>query len=159
MEEQFKEYQNRKILDKVCSIHNVNYWQISTPIRRSDERKLQEFCPECVRENIQREEQELANEATNQQVYQKTYHVLMRDSVIPDELKTATFDNFIVETQEEKQLLAFAQNQVKKYLEGMNGNTLITGSTGVGKSHLSSLWLKLSTRATRLKMSLKACCL
>ena len=45
MEEQFKEYQNRKILDKVCSIHNVNYWQISTPIRGSDERKLQVLEP------------------------------------------------------------------------------------------------------------------
>lgn len=151
MKEQFKEYQNRKILDKVCSIHNVNYWQISIPIRGSDERKLQEFCPECVRENIQREEQELANEATNQQVYQKTYHVLMRDSVIPDELKTATFDNFIVETQEEKQLLAFAQNQVKKYLEGMNGNTLVTGSTGVGKSHLSVAMAKAINEGSKAK--------
>ena len=75
----------------------------------------------------------------------------MRDSVIPDELKTATFDNFIVETQEEKQLLAFAQNQVKKYLEGMNGNTLITGSTGVGKSHLSVAMAKAINEGSKAK--------
>ena len=61
----------------------------------------------------------------------------MRDSTIPRELKEASFENFIAETAEEKQLLAFAREQVDKYLDGMTGNTLFTGSTGIGKSHLS----------------------
>ena len=61
----------------------------------------------------------------------------MRDSTIPRELKEASFENFIAETAEEKQLLAFAKGQVDKYLDGMTGNTLFTGSTGIGKSHLS----------------------
>ena len=73
----------------------------------------------------------------NAETYLKTYNVLMRDSTIPRELKEASFENFIAETAEKKQLLAFAREQVDKYLDGMTGNTLFTGSTGIGKSHLS----------------------
>lgn len=137
MEQKFKEFNNKKIIDKVCETHQVNYWQISTPIRGSSERRLQEFCPECAREGIQQKKQELIKEQVNKQAYIKTYDVLMRDSLIPSELRGATFENFIVSTTEEQQMLDFVKEQVKKYLNGMTGNTLITDSTGIGKSHLS----------------------
>ncbi|VDZ41446.1 ATP-binding protein [Streptococcus dysgalactiae] len=137
MEQKFKEFNNKKIIDKVCETHQVNYWQISTPIRGSSERRLQEFCPECAREGIQQKKQELIKEQVNKQAYIKTYDVLIRDSLIPSELRGATFENFIVSTTEEQQMLDFVKEQVKKYLNGMTGNTLITGSTGIGKSHLS----------------------
>ena len=137
MENKFEQYNNRKISDKVCEVHKVNYWQISTPIRGSKARSIQEFCPECCQEQIDRQEQEGVNNSLNAETYLKTYNVLMRDSTIPRELKEASFENFIAETAEEKQLLAFAREQVDKYLDGMTGNTLFTGSTGIGKSHLS----------------------
>ena len=137
MENKFEQYNNRKISDKVCEIHKVNYWKISTPIRGSKERSKQEFCPECIKELIERQDREGVDNSLNAETYLKTYHVLMRDSTIPRELKEASFENFIVETAEEKQLLAFAREQVDKYLDGMTGNTLFTGSTGIGKSHLS----------------------
>lgn len=137
MENKFEQYNNRKISNKVCEIHKVNYWKISTPIRGSKERSIQEFCPECCQEQIDRQEQEGVNNSLNAEIYLKTYNVLMRDSTIPRELKEASFENFIADTAEEKQLLAFAREQVDKYLDGMTGNTLFTGSTGIGKSHLS----------------------
>ena len=137
MENNFEQYNNRKISDKVCEIHKVNYWKISTPIRGSKERSIQEFCPECTKELIERRDREGVDKALNVETYMKTYNVLMRDSTIPRELKEASFENFIAETAEEKQLLAFAREQVDKYLDGMTGNTLFTGSTGIGKSHLS----------------------
>ena len=137
MENKFEQYNNRKISNKVCEIHKVNYWKISTPIRGSKERSIQEFCPECCQEQIDRQEQEGVNNSLNAEIYLKTYNVLMRDSTIPRELKEASFENFIAETAEEKQLLAFAREQVDKYLDGVTGNTLFTGSTGIGKSHLS----------------------
>ena len=137
MENKFEQYNNRKISDKVCEVHKVNYWQISTPIRGSKERNVQEFCPECTKELIERQDREGVDKALNVETYLKTYNVLMRDSTIPRELKEASFENFIAETAEEKQLLAFAKEQVGKYLDGMTGNTLFTGSTGIGKSHLS----------------------
>ena len=137
MQDKFKEYNNRKISEKVCEIHKVNYWEISIPVRGSKERSLQEFCPECVQEEIEQKEKDLVKEFKDRQEYFKTYEVLMRESMIPNELKGATFDNFIVNTTEERQLLDFAKGQVRKYLNGMTGNTLISGSTGIGKSHLS----------------------
>lgn len=137
MEDKFEQYNNRKISDKVCEVHHVNFWQISTPIRGSKERNIQEFCPECTKELIDRQEQEGVNNTLNAETYLKTYNVLMRDSTMPRELKEASFENFIAETAEEKQLLEFAKGQVTKYLDGMTGNTLFTGSTGIGKSHLS----------------------
>ena len=137
MENKFEQYNNRKISEKVCEVHKVNYWQISTPKRGSKERSVQEFCPECTKELIDRQEQEGVNNTLNADTYLKTYNVLVRDSTIPRELKEASFENFIAETSEEKQLLAFAREQVDKYLDGMTGNTLFTGSTGIGKSHLS----------------------
>ena len=137
MENNFEQYNNRKISDKVCEIHKVNYWKISTPIRGSKERSIQEFCPECTKELIERQDREGVDNSLNAEIYLKTYNVLMRDSTIPRELKEASFENFIAETAEEKQLLAFAREQVDKYLDGMTGNTLFTGSTGIGKSHLS----------------------
>ena len=137
MENNFEQYNNRKISDKVCEIHKVNYWKISTPIRGSKERSIQEFCPECTKELIERQDREGVDNSLNAEIYLKTYNVLMRDSIIPRELKEASFENFIAETAEEKQLLEFARVQVEKYLDGMTGNTLFTGSTGIGKSHLS----------------------
>ncbi|CEY56575.1 MULTISPECIES: DnaA/Hda family protein [Streptococcus] len=137
MENNFEQYNNRKISDKVCEIHKVNYWKISTPIRGSKERSIQEFCPECTKELIERQDREGVDNSLNAEIYLKTYNVLMRDSTIPRELKEASFENFIAETAEEKQLLAFAREQVDKYLDGVTGNTLFTGSTGIGKSHLS----------------------
>lgn len=137
MENKFEQYNNRKISEKVCEVHKVNYWQISTPKRGSKERSIQEFCPKCCQEQIDREEQEGVNNSLNAETYLKTYNVLMRDSTLPRELKEASFENFIAETAEEKQLLEFARGQVEKYLDGMTGNTLFTGSTGIGKSHLS----------------------
>lgn len=137
MDQKFKEYNNKKIIDKVCETHKVNFWQITVPVRGVSERKLQEFCPECVKEGIKQKEKEFLQEFENKQVYLKTYDVLMRDSMIPSELRGATFENFVVSIAEEQQMLDFAKGQVKKHLNGMTGNTLITGNTGIGKSHLS----------------------
>ncbi|MBM7636226.1 DNA replication protein DnaC [Streptococcus saliviloxodontae] len=84
-------------------------------------------------------------------VYTKTYNVLMRDSTIPEDLKAASFDNFIVETTEEKQMLKFVKMQAQKYLDGMKGNTLLTGATGVGKTHLAVSLAKELNEAYRAK--------
>ena len=151
MENKFEQYNNRKISDKVCEVHKVNYWQISTPIRGSKERNVQEFCPECTKELIDRQEQEGVNNTLNAETYLKTYNVLMRDSTIPRELKEASFENFIAETAEEKQLLEFSKGQVEKYLGGMTGNTLFTGSTGIGKSHLSVAIAKAINEGYKVK--------
>ncbi|HEM2548801.1 TPA: ATP-binding protein [Streptococcus suis] len=100
-------------------------------------RKPSPYCPMCASELMDNQEKEMIQELQNKQLYLKTYNVLMRDSTVPEELRGASFENFKAETPEEKQLLEFARGQVEKYKQGMTGNTLITGQTGIGKSHLS----------------------
>ncbi len=143
-----------KTLDELCPIHKTNLIQLDRVVKIAGEekpRKPSPFCPECVKEQRDKQEQEEVEKHLNTGIYQKTYNVLMRDSTIPKELKEANFDNFNAETAEEKQLLAFAKDQVKKYLEGMTGNTLVTGSTGIGKSHLSVAMAKALKRGLQGK--------
>lgn len=143
-----------KELDEICPIHKVHFLQLDRVVKIAGEdkpRKPSPFCPECVKEQRDKQEQEEVEKHLNTGIYQKTYNVLMRDSTIPKELKEANFDNFNAETAEEKQLLAFAKDQVKKYLEGMTGNTLFTGSTGIGKSHLSVAMAKALNEGYKAK--------
>lgn len=141
-------------LDGLCPIHKVHLMQLDRVVKIAGEdrpRKPSPFCPECVKEQRDKQEQEEVEKHLNASIYQKTYNVLMRDSTIPKELKEANFDNFIAETAEEKQLLAFAKGQVDKYLDGMSGNTLFTGSTGIGKSHLSVAMAKAINEGYKAK--------
>ena len=66
-------------------------------------------------------EEELVKESLKNNLYLRTYDVLMRDSTIPEELKSASFDNFVVKTIQEKQMLDFAKAQTQKYLNGFRG--------------------------------------
>lgn len=143
-----------KTLKEVCPIHGVPLMQLDRAVRVAGEdkpRKLPPVCPKCNKERRDKQEQEGIEKNLNANAYQKTYNVLMRDSTIPKELKSASFDNFIVETAEEKQLLDFVKNQTQKYLDGMNGNTLLTGTTGVGKTHLAISLAKELNEAYKAK--------
>lgn len=106
-------------------------------------KELEPFCPACTRENIVQREAEGVKKNEQASVLVHTYEVLMRDSTIPSELKDATFDNYKAETQEENDLLEFFKEQTRKYWNDMKGNTLVIGSTGIGKSHLSVAMAKL----------------
>lgn len=140
MQQPFENLEHIKQLDELCPIHGVNLIQIDRELKMAGEdkpRKPAPYCPICAKELIKQKERSVVEKGFNARVYQKTYNVLMRDSVIPENLKEATFESFTAETTEEKQMLDFAKGQVQKYLNGMNGNTLLTGGTGIGKSHLS----------------------
>lgn len=136
--------ESAKIVDELCPKHNVKLTFLDRivgvydPItKQKNLKKLPPFCSICNEENKQKFIEDSKNKLLNLEIYKKTYYVFERDSTIPNELKDANFDNFIISTPEETQLFNFAKNQVTKYLNGMTGNTLITGETGVGKSHLS----------------------
>lgn len=123
------------VLDELCEKHGTPLWQF--PYMNQGQEHISKMCQVCTQEQIVMTEQETLEESRNRQAYVTTYDVLMRDSTVPKELRGASFENFKSETPEEKQMLEFAKNQVEKYKQGMTGNTLITGQTGIGKSHLS----------------------
>lgn len=150
----FENLEHLKELDERCQIHQVNLYQLDKLVKIAGEdkpRKPLPFCPKCKEEEKHRKEQGEIDKHLNNNLYLKTYNVLMRDSTIPKELAGATFDNFKVETPEERQLLQFAQNQAEKYLDGMTGNTIISGPTGVGKSHLSVAMAKAINEGYKAK--------
>ncbi|MDU5765202.1 MAG: ATP-binding protein [Streptococcus salivarius] len=131
---------NTKRLGDVCPIHGVPMLQLNIPVKIAGEeqpRKPSPVCPKCAKEQRDKKEEEMAKESMKRNLYLRTYDVLMRDSTIPEELKSASFDNFIARTQEEKNLLDFVKRQTQKYLDGVGGNTLLTGTTGIGKTHLT----------------------
>lgn len=145
---------NTKTLEETCPIHDIPLIQLDRVVKIAGEdkpRKPSPFCSECVKEQKDKQEREEIEKHLNASIYQKTYNVLMRDSTTPEDLKAASFDNFIVETPEEKQLLDFVKKQTQKYLEGMNGNTLLTGTTGVGKTHLAVSFAKELNEAYKAK--------
>ncbi|WP_277280837.1 ATP-binding protein [Streptococcus hyointestinalis] len=154
MQQPFENLEHLKQLDELCPIHGVNLIQIDRELKMAGEekpRKPAPYCPICAKERIKQKEQQAIEHNLNAAIYQKTYNVLMRDSTNAQELTEASFENFKVETPEERQFLAFAKGQVKKYLDGMNGNTLLTGGTGVGKTHLVISIAKELNEAYRAK--------
>lgn len=150
----FENLEHLKQLDELCPIHGVNLIQIDRELKMAGEekpRKPAPYCPICAKERIKQKEQQAIEHNLNAAIYQKTYNVLMRDSTNAQELTEASFENFKAETPEERQFLDFAKGQVKKYLDGMNGNTLLTGGTGVGKTHLVISIAKELNEAYRAK--------
>ncbi|HEM6262690.1 TPA: ATP-binding protein [Streptococcus suis] len=137
------------VLDELCEKHGIPLWQF--PYMSQGQEHISKMCQACTQEQIAMTEQETLEEARNRQTYVTTYDILMRDSTVPEELRGATFENFKAETAEEKQLLEFARGQAEKYLAGLKANTLITGSTGIGKSHLSIAMAKAINEGYRAK--------
>lgn len=129
---------NTLALAETCSIHTDQ-----NLIKFIGGGKERVYCPECTKANIAEREQDGVRRNEEASLLFHTYSVLMRDSTIPSELKDATFDNYKADTQAEKDLLEFFKGQTRKYWNDMKGNTLVTGSTGIGKSHLSVAMAKL----------------
>ncbi|MFU2164507.1 ATP-binding protein [Streptococcus pluranimalium] len=152
-------YKHQVTLSERCPKHDTSLIQLNTAVTIAGEdkpRKLSPICPECAKEQIRQKASDGLEQLSNLALYQKTYDVLKRDSIIPKELQEATFDNFMVKTDEEGQLLTFAKGQAQKYLDGMIGNTVISGSTGIGKSHLSLAMAKAINEGYRKKRDPKS---
>lgn len=90
---------------------------------------------------------EVVYKETDESISRKKAHSainrLKAKSLLLDEtIKTATFENFNIETDEEKQAFEFAKNLAEFYKKGGQGNSFMSGPAGSGKSHLSMAILK-----------------
>ena len=90
---------------------------------------------------------EVVYKETDESISRKKAHSainrLKAKSLLLDEtIKTATFDNFNIETDEEQQAFEFAKNLAEFYKNGGQGNSFMSGPAGSGKSHLSMAILK-----------------
>ena len=67
-----------------------------------------------------------------------SYDVFERDSMIPPDLKGASYKTFTVSSDIDQQAKNFAMRLNRFYFkEGEKGNALIVGQSGIGKSHLT----------------------
>ena len=90
---------------------------------------------------------EVVYKETEESISRKKAHSainrLKAKSLLLDEtIKTATFENFNIETDEEQQAFEFAKNLAEFYKNGGQGNSFMSGPAGSGKSHLSMAILK-----------------
>ena len=90
---------------------------------------------------------EVVYKETDESISRKKAHSainrLKAKSLLLDEtIKTATFENFNIETDDEQQAFEFAKNLAEFYKNGGQGNSFMSGPAGSGKSHLSMAILK-----------------
>ena len=90
---------------------------------------------------------EVVYKETDESISRKKAHSainrLKAKSLLLDEtIKTANFENFNIETDEERQAFEFAKNLAEFYKNGGQGNSFMSGPAGSGKSHLSMAILK-----------------
>ena len=90
---------------------------------------------------------EVVYKETDESISRKKAHSainrLKAKSLLLDEtIKTATFENFKIETDDEQQAFEFAKNLAEFYKKGGQGNSFMSGPAGSGKSHLSMAILK-----------------
>ena len=90
---------------------------------------------------------EVVYKETDESISRKKAHSainrLKAKSLLLDEtIKTATFENFKIETDDEQQAFEFAKNLAEFYKNGGQGNSFMSGPAGSGKSHLSMAILK-----------------
>ena len=84
---------------------------------------------------------------------QKRLYFLKDFSLLDDDLKNASFDNYNAATREQKEDLKNVRSQLRGYLDGQAYNVVLIGDTGVGKSHLAYSALKALSDHTK-KMGL-----
>ncbi|CAI2610603.1 hypothetical protein AKUH3B101J_09000 [Apilactobacillus kunkeei] len=146
----FNDFLNKHttVTDEKCSKHNVNKIIF-------DVSKGQSFCPICQKNQHETKEKELTIKYTNQIKKRRTSKVLTKDSIMTDsDLEDATFDNFEVTNDEQKQALHVAKQSAYQYLKKDNQfNTLLTGEPGRGKSHLALSMLKAVNDTTEKPQS------
>lgn len=134
--------------NRYCDKHQRHYATIQLPNSK----------PYTVCESCHREEQEKLNYIKAQEQYereqeQKRLFFLKDFSLMDDDLRNASFDNYQASTREQKEDLKNVRSQLKGYLDGQEYNIVLIGNTGVGKSHLAYSALKALSDHTK-KMGL-----
>lgn len=124
-----------KSTDLICERHHENLIQLEDK---------EPFCPSCTRENINQQDKDLMARTLERGAERGTFMRLAKDSIVTDKaIKSATFDTYETFNAETTKAKAQARKIAFDYLDKESSfNTLLTGSPGVGKSHLAMAMLK-----------------
>lgn len=123
--------------NKYCDKHQRHFVTIQLP-----NSKPYTVCEMCHREEQAQQNAIKAQEQYEREQEQKRLYFLKDFSLMDDDLKNASFDNYKAVTREQKEDLKNIRSQLKGYLDGQEYNIVLIGDTGVGKSHLAYSALK-----------------
>ena len=132
---QFKQFKTRTVLDDVCEIHGCHLWSVKIPVKGKVEEISQ--CPECEKENIRRFEKQLNMESEVKSKLSDTYEVFARDSIVSSKLASKSLHDYEIRVDIDENAMNFVKRLERCYAKGETGNAIITGPSGVGKSHLT----------------------
>ena len=132
---QFKQFRTRTVLDDVCEIHGCHLWSVKIPVKGKIEEISQ--CPECEKENIRLFEKQLNMESEVKSKLSDTYEVFARDSIVSSKLASKSLHDYEICVDIDEKAMNFVKRLEREYAKGTVGNAIITGPSGVGKSHLT----------------------
>lgn len=130
--------------NRYCDKHQRHFVTIQLP-----NSKPYTVCETCHREEQERQNSIKAQEQFEREQEQKRLYFLKDFSLMDDDLKSASFDNYQASTREQKEDLKNVRSQLKGYLDGQDYNIVLVGDTGVGKSHLAYSALKALSDHTK----------
>lgn len=128
-------FQQKKVLEEICEVHGCKLWLTQIPIKN----KLEEIktCPECTKAAISIFEKKLNSESEVTNQLADTYAVFERDSIVSGKLKDKSLKSYEVRDEIDQQAINFAKRIEQFYRQDKRGNAIVTGPSGVGKSHLT----------------------
>ncbi|KXT73143.1 DNA replication protein DnaC [Streptococcus sp. DD10] len=129
-------YVNEK---EMCPKHSCFMWTFKNPVRATNRKEPYQptYCPECVREDMAREQAEKVGKAYISSILSNTFEVLGRNSLMSSDMKEASFSTFTVSNSTDEQSKSFALRVVRHYFNDGRGNAVIVGKPGRGKTHLA----------------------
>lgn len=141
-------FQTKEVLDEICEVHGCQLWMTLVPIKGKLEQLKQ--CPECTKAAIGIFEKKLNAESEVNSKLADTYAVFNRDSLISDKLRAKSLDNYEIKSEIDQKAINFVKRMEQFYRQGKTGNAIVTGPSGVGKSHLTygfAKWLNEQFKA------------
>lgn len=131
----FKNFDARQVLAETCEAHGCQLWLTKVPIKGRLEELKQ--CPECTKAAIGIFEKKLNATSEVNSKLADTYAVFERDSFVSDKLRAKSLETYEVKAEIDQRALNFIKRMEQFYRQGRTGNAIITGPSGVGKSHLT----------------------
>ena len=125
--------------NEICKKHSCYMWTFKYPVRAKGRKTPYQptFCPECQREDMAREQEKMIGEAYISSILSSTFGVLERNSIMPSDMKAASFNTFTVNNEIDEKAKNYALRIARHYFNDGKGNAVILGKAGRGKTHLA----------------------